>query len=96
MIDKINGNRIKKIPVSIIGNKSDIGGKHTLRYANINSSKYTPVSLYTMSIKEESCYEYDNSIYSKWKDLFSSTSNECDLKNIYKPVEYLKKYIDSC
>ena len=48
-----------KFPVCIIGNKSDTGGKHTLRYASLPYDT-SNVTLYTMSLKHETCVQYDN------------------------------------
>lgn len=88
MIENINKNRIKKIPVAIIGNKSDTGGKHTLRYAQCKYYNFN-FSLFTMSLRDEICEQYDNSIYSKWKE-----SKKQKLQStLLLPLQFLKENI---
>ena len=94
MIQKINENRIRKIPVCIIGNKSDTGGKHTLRYASLPYDT-SNVTLYTMSLKHETCVQYDNTIFSKWKSLFKhSQYDHQNHDELMTPLLYLKENID--
>lgn len=95
IVDDINKNRIHKIPVAIIGNKSDTGGKHTLRYSNVKASNCKNLSLFTMSLKHETCCQYEKDIYSKWKNIYNfSTSNKKILKDeLFLPILYLEENI---
>ena len=90
IIESINTNRKTKIHVSIVGNKDDLGGKHTFRNTNFKDFD-TKVHLFSMSLRNESIIQYRNNISSWWK----STKEEKE-SDLLAPIRfYLFKKINT-
>lgn len=85
IIDEINltRNAKTKIHVSIIGNKDDLGGKHTFRNTCFKSFD-TRVNLFSMSLRNENIIDYGNNISSWWKN-----SEEIKHDDLTRPIRKL-------
>lgn len=84
IIENINQNRKNKIHVSVVGNKDDLGGKHTFRNSSF-SDFHTKVNLFSMSLRNETIVSYGNNISSWWRTNNDNKSNDllCPIKNLF-------------